>query len=154
MKNKPKDTDKALRARVRLFGNLLGEVLREQTSEHVFDTVETLRRGFIRLRQKHSPKLHAKLMTLLRTLDPDTLNFVVRAYGLYFSLVNIAEEDFMHQGRRKQVRLGLRLWRGSFYDTMREFSKQGMGPNELQTLLNRLIYMPVFTAHPTEGPGI
>lgn len=151
MKKIPKDTDKTLRARVRLFGNLLGEVLREQTSEHVFDTVETLRRGFIRLRQKHSPKLHAKLMTLLRTLDPETLNFVVRAYGLYFSLVNIAEEDFMHQARRKQVRLGLRLWRGSFYDTMREFSKQGMSSNDLQTLLNRLIYMPVFTAHPTEA---
>ncbi|MHB1228723.1 MAG: phosphoenolpyruvate carboxylase, partial [Halothiobacillus sp.] len=151
MKENSKDTDKTLRARVRLFGNLLGEVLKEQTSEHVFDTVETLRRGFIRLRQKHNPKLHAKLMTLLRTLDPETLNFVVRAYGLYFSLVNIAEEDYMHQHRRKQVRLGLRLWRGSFYDTMREFSKQGMTPEDLQTLLNRLIYMPVFTAHPTEA---
>ena len=68
--------------------------------------------GFIKLRQKHNAKLHAKLMVLLRTLDPDTLNFVVRAYNLYFSLVNIAEEDYMHQQRRKQVRLGLRLWRG------------------------------------------
>ncbi|ACX95834.1 phosphoenolpyruvate carboxylase [Halothiobacillus neapolitanus] len=151
MKKNSKDNDKALRARVRLFGNLLGEVLKEQTGDHVFDTVETLRRGFIKLRLKHNPKLHAKLMVLLRTLDPDTLNFVVRAYNLYFSLVNIAEEDFMHQHRRKQVRLGLRLWRGSFYDTMREFSKQGMSPDDLQTLLNRLIYMPVFTAHPTEA---
>ncbi|MBD3817258.1 MAG: phosphoenolpyruvate carboxylase, partial [Halothiobacillus sp.] len=151
MKKNSKDNDIALRARVRLFGNLLGEVLKEQTGDHVFDTVETLRRGFIKLRLKHSPKLHAKLMTLLRTLDPDTLNFVVRAYNLYFSLVNIAEEDFMHQHRRKQVRLGLRLWRGSFYDTMREFSRQGMSSDDLQTLLNRLIYMPVFTAHPTEA---
>lgn len=151
MKKQAKNNDKILRARVRLFGNLLGEVLKEQTGEHIFDTVETLRRGFIRLRQKHNPKLHARLMTLIRTLDPDTLNFVVRAYGLYFSLVNIAEEDYMHQCRRKQVRLGLRLWPGSFYDTIREFSKQKMTPEQLQTLLDRLIYMPVFTAHPTEA---
>ncbi|WP_407276425.1 phosphoenolpyruvate carboxylase [Halothiobacillus sp. DCM-1] len=151
MKKIHKSDDKALRARVRLFGNLLGEVLKEQTGEHVFDTVETLRRGFIRLRQKPSPKLNTRLMTQLRTLDAETLNMVVRAYGLYFNLVNIAEEDFMHQARRRQVRLGLRLWRGSFYDTMREFSKQGMSADAVQSLLNRLVYMPVFTAHPTEA---
>lgn len=151
MKKIHKSDDKALRARVRLFGNLLGEVLKEQTGAHVFDTVETLRKGFIRLRQKPNPKLNARLMTQLRTLDADTLNMVVRAYGLYFNLINIAEEDFMHQARRRQVRLGLRLWRGSFYDTMREFSKQGMTNEAVQSLLNQLVYMPVFTAHPTEA---
>lgn len=151
MKKIAKDNDKALRARVRLFGNLLGEVLKEQTGAHVFDTVETLRRGFIKLRQKENPKLRNKLMTLLRTLDPETLNFVVRAYNLYFSLVNIAEEDFMHQQRRRLVNKGLRLWPGSFYETMHEFAKQGMTPESLQTLLDRLVYMPVFTAHPTEA---
>jgi len=150
-KNPRLDKDKALRARVRLFGNLLGEVLQEQTGEQAFDTVETLRRGFIRLRQKHNPKLHTRLMTQIRTLDPQTLNLVVRAYGLYFNLVNIAEEDFSHQYRRRQIRRGLRLWKGSFYDTIREFSKAGMSPDQLQNLLDRLVYMPVFTAHPTEA---
>jgi len=52
MKKSLNDNDKALRARVRLFGNLLGEVLKEQTGDHVFDTVETLRRGFIKLRTR------------------------------------------------------------------------------------------------------
>jgi len=151
MKKSLNDNDKALRARVRLFGNLLGEVLKEQTGDHVFDTVETLRRGFIKLRTQHSPKLYAKLMTLVRSLDPATLNFVVRAYNLYFSLVNIAEENHMHQQRRKQVRRDSHLWQGSFNDTMHEFANQNMSPDDLQTLLNRLIYMPVFTAHPTEA---
>lgn len=150
-KTQRRDKDKALRARVRLFGNLLGEVLKEQTGERVFDTVETLRRGFIRLRQRHNPKLHSRLMTQIRTLDPKTLNLVVRAYGLYFNLVNIAEEDFSHQHRRRQIRRGLRLWKGSFYDTIREFAKSGMTSAQLQKLLDRVVYMPVFTAHPTEA---
>ncbi|MFW6021469.1 MAG: phosphoenolpyruvate carboxylase [Guyparkeria sp.] len=146
-----KDKDKALRARVRLFGNLLGEVLREQAGESVFDIVESLRRGFIRLRKSYDPELYRQLMDEIEALDADSLNLVVRAYGLYFNLVNIAEEDYSHQHRRRQIRRGLRLWRGSFYDTIRGFQRQGMTPEQLQGLLDQLVYMPVFTAHPTEA---
>ncbi|MGC9456396.1 MAG: phosphoenolpyruvate carboxylase [Halothiobacillaceae bacterium] len=145
------DKDKALRSRVRLLGNLLGEVLREQSGEEVLETVETLRRGFIRLRQKENPDLHKKLMQLIRGMDAETLNLVVRAYGLYFNLINIAEEDFSHQRRRNMVRRGLRLWKGSFYDTVRELAKDGITAEQMQQLLDRLMYMPVFTAHPTEA---
>ncbi len=145
------DKDKALRARVRLFGNLLGEVLREQAGESVFDTVESLRRGFIRLRKSYDEDLYQELMDEIQALDAESLNLVVRAYGLYFNLVNIAEEDYSHQFRRRQIRRGLRLWRGSFYDTIRGFQRQGMTPEQLQGLLDRLVYMPVFTAHPTEA---
>ncbi len=145
------DKDKALRARVRLFGNLLGEVLREQAGESVFDTVESLRRGFIRLRKSYDENLYRELMDEIQALDAESLNLVVRAYGLYFNLVNIAEEDYSHQFRRRQIRRGLRLWRGSFYDTIRGFQRQGMTPEQLQGLLDRVVYMPVFTAHPTEA---
>ena len=145
------DKDKALRARVRLFGNLLGEVLREQAGKSVFDTVERLRRGFIRLRKSYDPELYRELMHEIEELDAESLNLVVRAYGLYFNLVNIAEEDYSHQHRRRQIRRGLRLWRGSFYDTIRGFHREGMSPEQLQELLDRLVYMPVFTAHPTEA---
>ena len=39
--------DKRLRSRVRLFGNLLGTVIREQAGKNVFSSVERLRKGFI-----------------------------------------------------------------------------------------------------------
>ena len=38
-------TDKQLRARVKLFGNLLGRVIRRHAGEDVFNAVETLRQG-------------------------------------------------------------------------------------------------------------
>ncbi|MEW6764594.1 MAG: phosphoenolpyruvate carboxylase [Pseudomonadota bacterium] len=143
--------DAALRARVKLFGQLLGEVVLEQAGEEVFDAVETLRKGFIRQRQAPNPRSHAKLMEAIEELPAPKLTQVVRAFSIYFSLVNIAEEELMHQQRRGMVRRGLNLWKGSFHDTLREFSKEGMTADQLQELLDHLQYIPVFTAHPTEA---
>ncbi len=144
-------TDKALRSRVKLFGNLLGEVLRSQQGGRVLRAVETLRRGFIKLHQQDDADKRAHLVRFITRLDPDVLTHVVRAFAIYFNLVNIAEEAYHHQDRRRQVRAGGRLWRGSFDDTVQQFRDDGMGREELQTLLDRLIYMPVITAHPTEA---
>ena len=44
--------DEQLRARVKLFGNILGQVLHEHAGEQVFDAVETLRKGHINLRKE------------------------------------------------------------------------------------------------------
>ncbi|MGC8731633.1 MAG: phosphoenolpyruvate carboxylase [Halothiobacillaceae bacterium] len=143
--------DAALRARVKLFGQLLGEIVLEQAGEEVFEAVETLRKGFIRQRQQPNPRTQARLIEVIKELPADKLTQVVRAFSIYFSLVNIAEEEFQHQQRRRMVRRGLNLWKGSFHDTLREFSKEGMTAGQLQTLLDNLRYIPVFTAHPTEA---
>jgi phosphoenolpyruvate carboxylase len=144
--------DKELRARVRLFGNLLGEVLAEQERPEVLETVETLRRGFIDLRQGLSgPAERGALMDLIGRLDEGTLSHVIRAFSLYFLLANIAEEDWAHQRRRRQVIGGERLWTGSFDDTLRGLRAEGVGIEQLQGLLDVLDFQPVFTAHPTEA---
>ncbi len=147
----PPPRDKELRSRVRLFGNLLGEVLATQAGPNVLASVETLRKGYIRLRKEDNPTLRARLARKIDQLDPETLNHVVRAFNLYFSLVNIAEEAFQHKERRRHVRQGGPLWRGSFDHTLREFNNRGISDEELQSLLDRTLYLPVFTAHPTES---
>ncbi len=147
----PPPRDKELRSRVRLFGNLLGEVLAAQAGQDVLGAVETLRKGYIRLRKEDNPALRARLAKKIDQLDPDTLSHVVRAFNLYFSLVNIAEEAFQHKERRRHVRQGGPLWRGSFDHTLREFSEQDISAEQLQSLLDRTLYLPVFTAHPTES---
>jgi phosphoenolpyruvate carboxylase len=143
--------DKELRSRVRLFGNLLGDILREQAGQGVFAAVETLRKGFISLRKRENAKKRAELMRLIANLDADTLTHVTRAFTLYFNLVNIAEEAAQHKQRRRQVRKGGPLWTGSFDRTLREFQQRGFSAAQVQTLLERLDYRPVFTAHPTEA---
>ena len=143
--------DKNLRSRVRLFGNLLGEVLREQSGEGLLYAVEALRKGYIKLREEENDKLRKRLSRLIENLTPNELTNVIRAFNLYFSLVNIAEETFQHLHRRQLVRRNKPLWMGSFAQTMQELHDDGIGPQQIQTLLNQALYMPVFTAHPTEA---
>jgi phosphoenolpyruvate carboxylase len=143
--------DKNLRSRVRLFGDLLGEVLREQAGEGTLYAVEALRKGYIRLRKDENEKLRKRLSRLIDTLTPNELTAVIRAFNLYFSLVNIAEESFQHLHRRQLARKHGPLWYGSFTQTMQEFHDEGVDPQQIQTLLNQTLYMPVFTAHPTEA---
>jgi len=143
--------DKKLRARVKLFGNLLGNVIKKLAGEDVYDAVEKLRKGYISLRKSDDPKKRAKLMKFIATLDADTLTEVVRAFSIYFSLINIAEEDYQHLQRREQVFNGKSLWPGSFDNTIEEFRMDGLDATQIQSLLNQLAYIPVFTAHPTES---
>jgi phosphoenolpyruvate carboxylase len=146
-----RDDDKDLRARVKLFGNLLGGVVSAQEGPEVLDIVEDLRRGFVDLRQSEDPARRAELMRLIDRLDPQTLSHVVRAFAVYFLLANIAEEDWAHRDRQTKVEKGGRLWVGSFHDTLRELKEEGVDAALLQSLLGALRYQPVFTAHPTEA---
>ncbi|MFN2309437.1 MAG: phosphoenolpyruvate carboxylase [Gammaproteobacteria bacterium] len=143
--------DKELRTRVRLFGDLLGNVLRAQEGGQVLAAVETLRKGFIELRGGDNPRLRARLVRTIDNLDPQLLTHVVRAFNVYFSLVNIAEQAFQHRQRRRELSSGGPLWLGSFDHTLRGFREQGISPAQLQTLLDQTRYIPVFTAHPTES---
>jgi len=143
--------DKPLRARVKLFGNLLGDVLANQAGTGVLEAVETLRRGYISLRKEESPRKRERLVKLISKLDTESTIHVVRAFSLYFSLANIAEEAFQHQQRRRMVRVGGPLWTGSFDSVLREFHATGLNDEQLQLMLDQLAYIPVFTAHPTES---
>lgn len=145
-------SDKPLRDRVKLLGRLLGDTVCDQQGRHVLDAVETLRTGFIALRGHEPPaESREQLLRLIAALNPEMLNHVVRAFNAYFSLANIAEENFQHALRREQVRRGKPLWRGSFDETFRTLRGLGLGLGQLQTLLDQLCFTPVFTAHPTEA---
>ncbi|MBI1425544.1 MAG: phosphoenolpyruvate carboxylase [Gammaproteobacteria bacterium] len=143
--------DKLLRRQVKLFGNILGEILRDHAGQRVFAAVEALRKGHISLRRQDNITKRARLSRLIESLDAETLTHVVRAFSIYFSLVNIAEESYSHIQRRKDEDKTGPRWIGSFEATMRDMQQQGLNRDQLQTLLDRLAYIPVITAHPTES---
>ena len=145
-------SDKKLRSRVKLLGKLVGNVLLKHEGPEVFHAVEFLRTGFIQLRNRNSEPRRKALMELIDGLEPYVINQVIRAFTIYFNLVNIAEEDFLHRQRRASVQeQGHAAWTGSFHHTMLEFQDQDISADELQHLLDHLSYKPVFTAHPTES---
>ncbi len=143
--------DKALRSRVKLFGNILGRILHAHAGKQVFDAVETLRRGHISLRKTENSRKRQALAKLIESLDAKTLEHVVRAFSIYFSLVNIAEEAWQHKQRRRIAGRNGPSWKGSFNTTLRELHKQNINAVQVQRLLDNLAYIPVFTAHPTEA---
>ncbi|MEB4591195.1 phosphoenolpyruvate carboxylase [Candidatus Thiothrix sp. Deng01] len=151
MTNKPFDVAK-LQENIRQFGELLGEIIREQEGEAVYETVEKLRRGYIGLRKSNDPALRQELMTFIDSLDVDMLEQVIRAFNTFYILNNIVEEDFQHRERRRQIQHGdSQLWKGSVRRTILELAEDGVTAAELQSLLDQMRYTPVFTAHPTEA---
>ena len=145
-------SDKKLRSRVKLLGKLLGNVLLKHESPTVFHAVESLRTGFIQLRKRDSEPRRRELKKLIAGLGPTETTQVIRAFTIYFNLVNIAEEDFLHRLRRVSVQEhGHAAWVGSFNHTIEEFKDQDVDAERLQALFDGLRYKPVFTAHPTES---
>ena len=145
-------SDEELRSRVKLLGKLIGNVLLKHESPEVFHAVESLRTGFIQLRKRDSEPRRQQLLQLIAGLSPAAMNQVIRAFAIYFNLVNIAEEDFLHRLRRISVQeRGSAGWVGSFNHTLEEFRHGGIGREQLQQLFDSLRYIPVFTAHPTES---
>jgi phosphoenolpyruvate carboxylase len=145
-------SDQELRSRVKLLGKLVGNVLLRHEKPEVYHAVESLRTGFIQLRKRDSEARRKDLIKLINGLEPAVISQVVRAFTLYFNLVNIAEEDYLHRLRRNSVQQqGHAAWVGSFYHTLAQFKDQGISIENLQRMCDSLLYKPVFTAHPTES---
>jgi len=143
--------DKLLRSRVKLLGQILGKTIRTHAGESVYEAVETLRKGYIKLHSHKDESHREALMNTIACMDVDTLEQVIRAFSTYFTLVNIAEESLSYQWRQRILNTGGALWTGSFDETLRHFHDADVQKEDLQNLLNQLQYSPVFTAHPTEA---
>jgi phosphoenolpyruvate carboxylase len=140
-----------LNRRIRLLVLLLSRVLKRQLDADTYTALKVLRQGFIALREKDDAEARAILMARIDDLAPESLGQIIRAYNIYFSLVNIAEEAYNLSERRTAVRGGSHMWEGSFHDTLLDLRDNGVTAAELKSLLPRLRFMPVITAHPSEA---
>lgn len=149
--DKPFDVAK-LQENSRQFGELLGEIIREQEGEAVYAAVEKLRRGYISLRKSNDDAIRTDMMNFIDGLDVDMLEQVIRTFNTFYILTNIVEEDFQHRERRREIQKpDSQLWQGSIRRNILELKQEGMSAEELQFLLDQMRYTPVFTAHPTEA---
>ena len=147
-----------LRRDVRSLGTLLGEVLREQAGDDLFQHVEALRQGTIRRRDSEARGEHdeavqhgARALELVHSLPVERAILLTRAFAFYFELINLAETN-----HRKRRRIALQLsgeasrQRGSLAGTLCEMRRVGISAEEAMDWLRRVLIVPVFTAHPTE----
>jgi phosphoenolpyruvate carboxylase len=90
----------ALRADVRLLGNLLGETIREHHEQNLFNLIEEVR-GISKEARRGDSGQTRKLIELLSTLKPIHLLNLARAFTLFLNLANIAEQH--HQIRERRL---------------------------------------------------
>jgi len=143
--------DKQLRSRVKLLGTLLGEVIQSQVGQETFDSIEKLRKGYIQLHEQEDSILRKELQDFINLQTPEELDLIIKAFNLYFSLVNLAEEEHQFHERQSQLRTDGPKWMGSVLNTIGEFKKEGLSAEEVEKIIHDLEYVPVFTAHPTES---
>lgn len=143
--------NKELNKRIHHLDSLLSEVLEQQADPEVALTVRQLQQDFTKQNHHNKTEWMQHIFNLINPLPPDKISAVVRAFNLYFSLVNIAEESYGLTLRRRQAEAGGHYWQGSFHDTLLTCKESGITPSQVQVLLDELLYLPVITAHPTEA---
>ena len=143
------DKDQSLRDDVRTLGTMVGELIREQGGERLFELVEQARLRAIR-RREGNEKPGELLADLVRDLEPQLALAVIRSFSTYFQMVNTAEKVHRIRRRRDYLRDVGHYQPGGLEDTLIKLKAHGTTSEELQSLLNGLRIEPVFTAHPTE----
>jgi phosphoenolpyruvate carboxylase len=143
------DKDQALRDDVRRLGAMVGDLIREQSGEDLFELVENARLRAIR-RREGNEKPGEDLASLVKNLDPDLALQVIRSFSTYFQIVNTAEKVHRIRRRREYLLSVDQNQPGGLEDTFLKLKASGMDIDGLQTLLDSMLIEPVFTAHPTE----
>jgi len=143
------DKDQALRDDVRTLGRLVGELLKDQGGDELFELVETARLRSIRRREGNEAP-GEELADLVRNLDLSLAMEVIRAFSTYFQMVNTAEKVHRIRRRRSYLQEVGQFQPGGLEETMVKLKASGLDLPALTTLLQQIRIEPVFTAHPTE----
>jgi len=143
------EKDQALREDVRRLGELVGELVREQGGEALFDIVEAARRAAIQRREGDGGAF-TELHTLLGALAPSTARDFIRAFSTYFQMVNMAEKVHRIRRRRAYERDAATPQPFGFLDVLGRLKAAGVDSADIERTISRTCIEPVFTAHPTE----
>jgi phosphoenolpyruvate carboxylase len=141
-----------LRRDVRFLGNILGEVLVHQGGRELLEHVEKIREMSKALRAEHLPELFDEFISTIKTLDPEIRHQVIRAFAIYFQLVNIAEQN--HRIRRKrdyERSTGEAVQPGSIESVVQDLKEKKLSVEEVRDMLSDISLELVMTAHPTEA---
>src|SRR5690606_17576439 len=134
---------------VRILGALLGDTLRRQEGDALFEAVEQVRTLSKDVRGGRAS--FGKLRETLRALSDDDALQVARAFSHFLGLANIAEQHHRTRRRRDYQRVqDAPPQRASFADSIAQMREAGIPLDDIVGhLVNQRVEL-VLTAHPTE----
>jgi phosphoenolpyruvate carboxylase len=141
----------ALRDDVHMLGALVGDVLRDQGGEELFQLVEGDRRLAI-ARRSGDAAAAAELEHRVAGRAPALARDLERAFSTWFHAVNLAEQ--VHRIRRRRAYFqgdAERPQPGGVGDAIARLKAAGLDLDEVKAMLRTLHIVPVFMSHPTES---
>jgi phosphoenolpyruvate carboxylase len=144
------DKDLPLREDIRLLGRILGDTVREQAGAAVFDTVESIRQNAVRFHRDEDAAARRELEATLNGLPPTEALQIIRAFGFFSHLANIAEDQHHIRRTRAHALTASAPRDGTMANALARARDNGIPPVRLRTFFANAKVVPVLTAHPTE----
>ncbi len=141
-----------LRRDVRFLGEILGQVLLHEGGKELLDIVEKIREMSKSLRLEFNSDVYVEFKQIIKNLSPAIRHQVIRAFAIYFQLVNIAEQNHRIRRKKDYDRVsGETVQAGSIESAIQQLQSNHCSYEEVKQLLSRISLELVMTAHPTEA---
>ena len=145
--------DDRLREEVRLLGAQLGEVIRDEGGQALYDKIEAVRQASVAYHRDPASHPARRLERLLTELDLDEAVGLAHGFAVFSLLANIAEDRAGKRRAQTQTLAALSPERAR-PDTMEgalaRLAAAGKTPEDARALLSEALISPVLTAHPSE----
>lgn len=143
-----REATEPMREDIRLLGAILGETVRDQNGEAVFDLVERARVESFRVRRSEIDR--AELSSMFDGIDIHQAIPVIRAFTHFALLANVAED--IHRERRRVIHVaaGEPPQDSSLAATYAKLDLARLDSAAVAEALAGALVSPVITAHPTE----
>ena len=137
-----------MRADIRLLGAILGDTVREQNGDEVFDLVERARVESFRVRRSEIDR--AEMARMFDGIDIHLAIPIIRAFSHFALLANVAED--IHRERRRAIHVdaGEPPQDSSLAATYAKLDLAELDSATVAEALEGALVSPVITAHPTE----
>lgn len=151
-KIKLNDSSLPLRRDVKLLGKMLGEILMSRSGPELFEKVEKIRLMCKTLRQHFDKDIYDSLKEEISALNSPMRKQVIRAFSMYFHLINVAEQNHRIRRRRQyQLQDEAIVQPASIESVVLSFKDNQIDETTIKEVLKTLSLELVITAHPTEA---
>ncbi len=143
-----REATEPMREDIRMLGAILGDTVREQNGDEVFDLVERARVESFRVRRSEIDR--SELTRLFDGIDVHRAIPVIRAFSHFALLANVAEDIHRERRRAIHVAAGEPPQDSTLAATYAKLDAADLNADIVTEALRGALVSPVITAHPTE----
>jgi phosphoenolpyruvate carboxylase len=145
-----RERDAPLRDDVRHLGRILGDTVRAQEGEGAFELIEKIRQTALRFHRNAEAAARQELQSTISSLPTEQAIRIIRAFGYFSHLANIAEDQHHIRRTRAHAMANSAPRAGTMAHALARARTAELSRAQLQTFFATAYCGAVLTAHPTE----